>query len=220
MTSPYSSSLLQQPAPDVQEQPTHSMPRPAAHTRSVTQVVAQPPMAPAPVYAPQAPVYAQPAPTYVTSTGGGGFAAGMSTLMLGILVVLVGAVAMLAAYWATEQASPTAAEAAVMTNLASQEGYLNGRARGIELGRTDGNAAASTAAQLRASIARQRAWDAAFKRGVTAGTNSYRAPRSYGYSGYSGPRYSSGGFGETFAALGQAQSIANATGAPVDVEIY
>ena len=73
---------------------------------------------------------------------------------------------------------------------------------------------------MRATLARQKAYNAAYQRGLKAG-QKWRAPRySGGYGGYRAPRF--GGFGgyETAAALGQAQNIANFTGAPVDVEIY
>lgn len=207
MTSPYSSSLLQEPAPAA----AAAGPSPYApvHHRHVTHVVAQP----QPVYMP----VAQPQPVAPAHTRGGG----LSSVALALVVVLVGVVALVAGYYATTQASPTAREAAVVQNTVARDAFRNGRTRGISAGRSDALSLSSTTTAMRASIARQAAYDKAYARGMKAGRRSYRAPRyTGGYRGYRAPRF--GGYGgyAVAGALGQAQNIANLTGAPVDVEIY
>lgn len=206
MTSPFSSSLLQQPVDETREAPRHE--------RSVTRVVA----APQPVYAPQ-PAYA-PQPTYVAVPSGGGNA--VTTILLGLLVVLLGAVALAAGYYATAQAQPSDREARVEQGIAMRDGFRAGRERGIAQGRTQALDFASTTTALRAATARQQAYAAAFKRGERAGRRSYRPARYTGGrgSGYRGPRFGGFGNGDVYSALGQAQHIANMTGAPVDVEVY
>jgi hypothetical protein len=203
MSSPYATTLLQQPAT------VGAAPQAPAHTRHVTHVVAQP----QPMYMPMMPA-AQPAPA---RSGGSSVAA----VALALVVILVGAIALIAGYYATTQASPTDREAAVVQNVASRSAFRDGRTRGIAEGRADALSFSSTTTAMRASIARQEAFNAAYNRGFKAGKGSYHAPRySGGYGGYRG--YRSGGWGgyETAAALGTAQNIANFTGAPVDVEIY
>lgn len=223
MTSPYSSNLLQTSSYD--EEPARggaaTMPRPAAHTRSVTQVVHAP--QPMPQYAPQPMYQPQPQVVQAGSRSGGGFATGVGMLALALIIVLLGAVALVGGYFATRQAAPTADEASVETTLAMREGYLQGRARGLGAGRADGAAAAGTSARLRASTARQNAWDAAYQKGLRAGERSYRRPvRSTGYrgGGYRAPSFSYPRMSETTAALGAAQNLANLSGAPVDVTIF
>lgn len=208
MTSPYSTNLLQQPVEPARrfEGPA---PQPPSHTRSVTHVVAQP----QPMYLP-APVQAVHA---AAPQRGGGVAA----LALALVVILLGAVALVGAYYATTQAAPSTREAAVVQNIAARDGFRAGRDRGIDVGRQQALENTSTTTALRAATARQAAYAAAFRRGERAGRNSYRAPRFVGGGGYRAPRY--GGFrtgGDVSVALGQAQNIANLTGAPVDVEIY
>ncbi|MCZ4496812.1 MAG: hypothetical protein JWM25_1395 [Thermoleophilia bacterium] len=214
MNSPYASNLLQQPAPTGPATPR--MPAPS-HTRSVTHV-----QAPQPVYAPiQQPAYA-PQPVYVTDApSGGGPGRAISSLVLGLVVILVGVVALIGGYYATKQASPSIDESNLTLRTAAESAYVQNRQRGIEAGRIDAAGASATAGQLRASIARTNAFDTAFQRGVRDGMKSYRAPRaSYG-GGYRSPSYSSsGGIGQVASAFGIAQNLANSTGAPVDLEIY
>lgn len=209
VTSPYSSSLLQQPV-DAPPRAPHPAPQPSAHTRSVAHVVAAPPM-----YAP-----VQPAPAYVTVPARGGSV--VTSLLLALVVLLVGAVAFVGARHATLQAAPSGREAAFTQSLAQRDGFRAGRARGIDLGRDQALQNASMTTALRAATARQRAYDAAYRRGERAGRNSYRAPRYTGYrgGGYRAPRYGGYGNAQVAAALGQAQQLANITGAPVDVEVY
>lgn len=223
MSSPYSSNLLQQSST---EAPTHprpgtGAPQPPLHTRSVTHVVAQPQYAP-PQYAP-VPYAPQQAPMYAAPRSGGGGTTVVSVLMLGLIVILVGAIALIGGYFAMRSLAPSSAEAAAETSLAMRSGYEQGRSNGLAQGRQDGMAAASGTAQLKAAIARQKAYDAAYQRGQRAGANSYRAPRAYtGYrgSGYRAPRISYPRSNALTQALGSAQAIANATGAPVDVQVF
>jgi hypothetical protein len=226
VTSPYSSNLLQhsdddtvqvarepQPypyAPQAQHQAyAQSAPQPA---QQVVQYVPQQ----MPVqYAPQQqPVYVQAAPAQRRSGGG------LSVVMLALIVVLVGAVAVVGGYYATRQASPSALEANTQVGLASDSAYFEGQARGRDAGRTAAQSLGGTTARLNAALARETAYNKAYQQGITAGN---KIPRSTGRY-YGGTRRSSGirysGPSETFQALGQAQSLANATGAPVDVEIY
>ena len=209
MTSPYTSSLLQQ---SVDTTAPHHAPQQPMHTRTVTQVVAAPAQAPV-QYAPQQPqvVYAQP------QRGAGG---AISAVMLGLVVILVGAVALVGGYFATKQASPSVDEAVLTQGIAMREGYQAGRDRGVQAGREAALSNGATTSQLRIAAAREAAYSAALRRGERAGRNSYRAPRYTGYrSSYRAPSYSYGG-GSIAQAFGQAQNLANLTGAPVDVEMY
>lgn len=204
MTSPYSSSLLQQPVEDAPRAPRPT--NAPMHTRSVTQVVA----ASQPVHAPMQPQVVFAAPTQRSGA--------LTALVLGLLVVLVGAIALVGGYYATRQASPSLQEQAMTNDLAARDGFRAGRDRGMQAGHDQALANTDSTTALRASIARQRAYDAAYRRGERAGRSSYHAPRSG--SGYRGRSY--GGFrnADVTAAFGQAQGLANLTGAPVDVEIY
>ena len=227
MTSPYSSNLLQKSSfdEDAPRSGASTMPRPQVHTRSTTHVVHAPQPQPQPMYAQQPqqqPMYA-PQPRYVeTSRGGSGIATGIGMIVLALIIVLVGAIALVGGYYATRQASPTAGEANAQTSLAMREGYAQGRMRGLGQGRVDGAAAAGTNARLSAATARQKAWDAAYQKGLRAGERGYRAPRNTGYRGgsYRAPNYSYPRMSETAAALGAAQNLANISGAPVDVQVF
>ena len=204
MTSPFSSNLLQQPV----EAPTAP-----AHTRSVTRVVAAP--------QPQQFAPAPPQPIYVQAPAGGRAGSAITAVLLALVVILVGAVALVGSYYATKQASPSTTEAATTRGIAAREGFVAGRSTGIADGRSDALEFASTATALRAAAARQRAYATAYQRGLEKGRSSYRRPSYSNYrGGYSAPRY--GGFrnADVYAAVGQAQNLANITGAPVDVEIY
>jgi hypothetical protein len=213
VTSPYSSNLLQQTS-NPGDAPTTTVPRPGqhvapTHVRSVTHVVPQ--AVPVP-YAPAVqPVYAQPA----APRGGA-----VSALLLALVVVLVGAAAFLGGYYATKQASPSAAEANIQQRVAAQGAYDSNRTRGIAAGRADAVAASSAAGTIRAATVRNAAYEKAYSRGYQDGLKSYRAPRYRGGGGYRGPSYSYGGIGEVASAFGIAQNYANATGSPVDLEIY
>ncbi|MCW2921755.1 MAG: hypothetical protein JWL76_1629 [Thermoleophilia bacterium] len=209
MTSPYSSNLLQQTV-DTTE---HAAPRPVQHSTHVTRVVA----APQPVqYAPQQPqvVYAQPA-------GRAGRVGGASALVLGLVVILLGAVALVGAYFAAKNASPSLGEASLTQGVAMREGFRAGRDRGVQSGLEQSVSNAATISRLRIAAAREQAFNAAYRRGMNAGSR-YRAP-SYGggyRGGYRAPRYGGYSGGDVVAAFGQAQNLANATGAPVDIEVY
>lgn len=206
MTSPYSTNLLQESV-DTTE---YAAPRPVQHSTHVTRVVA----APQPVaYAPQQPqvVYAPPA-----RSGGGA-----SAVLLGLVVILVGAVALVGGYFATKNASPSLDEASLTQGVAMREGFRAGRDRGVQSGLEQSVANASTISRLRIAAAREAAFNAAYRRGMSAGSK-YRAPRYSGYrgGGYRAPRYGGSSGGDVVAAFGQAQNLANMTGAPVDVEVY
>jgi hypothetical protein len=205
VTSTYNSTLLNEPV---------EAPAPQ-HTRSVTRVVSQP-MLPA-GYAPmqQQPMYIQAAP----ARSGSGFG---STLVLTLLVVLVGMVALIGAYFAAQNSAPSAREANLMGGLAARESFRAGQERGIVQGREQALQNASTTIALRTAAAREQAYNAAFNRGLRRGRASYTAPRytGGGYSDYRAPRFGGIGSIEVAQAFGQAQQLAGLTGAPVDVEIY
>jgi hypothetical protein len=209
VTSPHTPTLLNEPV-------DASAPRAPQHTRSVTHVVAQPQ-----VYAPQPQAYA-PQPQYVQApqhAAGGGSVVG--SLLLGLIVILVGAVALVGGYYITKQAAPSNREAQLTQGIAMREGFRAGRQRGIVAGHSQAVENASTTSALRIAAARQQAYATAFKRGERAGRKSYTAPRSTSYrGGYSAPRYSGARNADVIGAFGQAQALANATGAAVDVEIY
>lgn len=210
MTSPYATSLLNEPAQTTAPRPGAPA---AAHARSVTHVVAQP--QPMMMPAPQQPqvVYAQPS--------GRGGASAVTSLLLAIVVVLVGAVALIGAYFATQQSAPTQREASLTQGAAMRQGFRAGQERGVVVGRDQALQNASTTTALRTAAAREQAYAAAFRRGERAGRNSYRAPRyTGGGSGYRAPRYTGVRNADVYSAFGTAQALANATGAAVDVEIY
>lgn len=213
MTSPYSSSLLNQPVEEAPRAPRPPAPRAEVQERLVTHVVApqvQPYYA-APM-APQQSVYAQ-APRE-SAVGG---------LLLGLIVILVGAVALVGSYYAARESAPSADEAVISRSIALREAYRAGTGRGVDAGRAQALENASTTTALRTSAAREQAYAAAFRRGERAGRSSYRPTSWRGYGGgYRAPRYGGSGFrnADVYAAVGQAQNIANLTGAPVDVEIY
>jgi hypothetical protein len=204
VTSPYSSNLLQQSVDTTERE--YAAPRPVQHSTHVTRVVAAPQPA---AYAPQPQVvYAQPA------RGGASTA-----LLLGLVVILLGAVALVGAYYATKNASPSIGEASLTQGIAMREGFRAGRDRGVQAGLEQSVANASTISRLRIAAAREQAYNAAYRRGMNAGDN-YRAPRSSGYRGYRAPRYGNYTGGDVVAAFGQAQNLANMTGAPVDIEVF
>lgn len=207
MTSPYSSNLLQQPV-EGRERP--AAPRPFAASRSVTQVVA----------APQAPVPMPQQPMYVAAPASPS-GSRLTPVLLALLVILIGAVSLVAGYYATTQAAPSAAERALDEQLSAEAGFRSARASGLEQGRTDALAASDATGRLRAATVAQAAYQRAFARGRSAGLRAYQRP-SYGggYRASSGPRISFPRGGEIVSAFGTAQRLANATGAPVDVEIY
>jgi hypothetical protein len=144
----------------------------------------------------------------------------ISALMLGLVVVLLGVVAFLGGYYATQNAAPSAEEVAVARSIALRDGFSAGRNRGLNVGQEAGFTRTMTTAKLNAAAAQQRAWDKGYAQGLRAGERSYRRTSYSGYRGGSGIRYSYPNAGETWGAIGQAQSLADATGAPVDVEIY
>lgn len=210
MTTLHSTTLLNEPA--------STAPRAPQHVRSVTHV------APRPV---QASSYAQqqwaPQPQVVSAApSGSGAGSAVSALVLGLIVVLLGAIAFVGAYAATRQAAPTGREAALTQGLAMRDAFRSGRERGVVAGHEQALASSGTTTALRVAAAREQAWNAAFRRGERAGRRSYRAPRYTGGSGYGSraPRYRSGGTPGLYQAFGAAQALANTTGAAVDVEIY
>jgi hypothetical protein len=204
VTTPFSSSLLNQPVEDAPR-----MPQAPVHTRSVTRVVA----APQPqYYAPAA-----PQPVYVQQAPRGG---GLSAVALALVVILVGAVALVGGYYATRQASPSTYEASLVRGSAMRSAFHAGQQRGIANGRTDTLANAESTIALRVAAARQQAYDRAYRRGMDKGRSSYHAPTYSGYRGGRGFRGNNFGNLQVASAFGQAQGLANLTGAPVDVEIY
>lgn len=205
MTSPYSSSLLKESTEGA------TVPRPGA-TSSRTVVV------PAPsAFPPQYPATVMLAPAAPPRT---------SNLAMLIAVLLVTIIAGLAGYVVATYNAPTNQELVQYQRLAAADGYYAGRTQGVQAGRAFGVESARQLAQYRALIARQRAWNNGYRQGKRTGLNSYRSPRrSYyrgGYSsGYRTPRIVPfAQYGGTQGSLGLAQGIANATGAPVDVEVY
>jgi hypothetical protein len=247
VTSPYSSNLLQHPAERPVDEPAFSAPRPfSAPTEPVEPVTtpaypyeqhAQPrtaPQQPQPMPSQpqpmqrevvryvqqQAPVQYAPQPVYVNAPAPKQRGSFGTALVLGLVVILLGVVALVGGYYATKQASPSEFEAATQVGLASDFGFQQGRLRGVQTGREAAMELGATTSRLSASLARQKAFEQAYANGLKAGNV---VPRSYGRSytrGYGGPRISYPRISETTQALGFAQNLANQTGAPVDVEIY
>ncbi|MCW2972248.1 MAG: hypothetical protein JWN72_521 [Thermoleophilia bacterium] len=244
MTSPYSSNLLQHSdddtvvtdartseypyAPHVGGERTERIehaeytehtelrqPRPQAYAAAPQQQVVR--------YAPQqAPVqYApQPQPIYVQAAPAKRAGGAVTGLALALVVILVGAVALIGGYFATKSSSPSALEANTTVGVASDTAFIQGRDRGTAAGREAAAQVGETRARLTAALARENAFNKAYTQGMNAGN---KLPRSTGYRGYSGYRgngirYS--GPTEVQSAIGYAQNLANVTGAPVDVEIY
>lgn len=229
MTSPYTSSLLQDPT------------RPSApgsrhlHTRDHVSAYAQAPIAPpshqvthvhhhpAPSMQPQ--VAQQPQVMYVGQQSAGG--SKLTSVLMAVIVLVLGFVAALAGYYAAQQAAPSQGEAATVQQVAATEGFFTGRQRGEQLGRSAGFERADQLATLRTGVANQRAWNQGYKRGHKLGMSSYRKEPTYtggyggsGYSGYRGRSYGGSGYGAIQGALFQAQGLADATGSPVDVQVY
>lgn len=204
MTTLHSTTLLNEPA-------TTAPPAPQ-HVRSVTH------MAPQPMPAYMQPQQ-QPQVVYATPTAGGAGSA-VSSFALALVVILLGAIALVGAYAAARQSAPSAREAALTQGLAQRDAFRAGRERGVVAGRGQAIENAGTTTALRVAAAREQAYNAAFRRGERAGRSSYRAPRYVGGGGYRGPRYRSGGTPGLYQAFGAAQALANSTGAAVDVEIY
>ncbi len=200
MTSLHTTNLLNEPA-------APTAPVAPQHVRSVTRVVQQPVMMP---QQPQV-VYAGPAKQSGST---------VSAILLALIVILVGAVALIGTYYITKQASPSAREAAVTRGLAMRDGFRAGQQRGVVDGRAQALDGTEATIALRTAAARQQAYAAAYQRGLRAGRNSYH-PRTYygGYRGYRGTSYSYPNAG-LYSALGTAQQLADATNSAVDVEIY
>lgn len=246
MTSPYSSNLLQHPADGPIDEPAFSAPRPFSSPTEPVEPVTTPaypyeqhaqPRLPrtAPRQQPpvqrevvryvqqQAPVQYAPQPVYVDAaapkTRGGGFG---TALVMGLVVILLGAVALVGGYYVTRQASPSQFEASTQVGLASDFGFQQGRLRGMQSGHQAAVELGATTSRLSASLARQKAYEQAYANGLKAGNVLPRATYGRGYygGGYRGPRISYPRISQTTQALGVAQNLANQTGAPVDVEIY
>lgn len=247
MTSPYSSNLLQHPADGPVDEPAFSAPRPFSAQAEPVEPV-EPVTTPAYPYeqhaqprqqrtAPQpqppvqrevvryvqqqAPMQYAPQPAYVNAPAPKQRGSFGTALVLGLVVILLGVVALVGGYYATKQASPSEFEAMTQVGMASDFGFQQGRLRGMQTGHEAAVELGATTSRLSASLARQKAFEQAYADGLKAGNV---VPRSYGRSysggGYRGPRISYPRFSETTQALGVAQNLANQTGAPVDVEIY
>ncbi len=205
VTSPYSSSLLKETTEGT------SVPRPGTAS-SRTVVVAAPP------------AYHQPYPATVMVAPAA--PARSSNLVMLIAVLLVTVIAGLAGYAIATYNAPTDQEMVQYQRLAAADGFYAGRAQGTQAGRAFGIDAAQQIAQYRALIARQKAWNNGYRQGKRTGLNSYRAPRRSTYrggyyGGYRAPRIVPfARYGGSQGSLGLAQGIANATGSPVDVEVY
>ena len=204
VTSPHATNLLNEHV----DTTTQLAPQ---HVRSVTHVVPQPMMVMA---------YPQPALAQEAAPTRGGSGA-VSTLALALVVILLGAITLVGAYYAARQAAPSAREAGLTQGMAMRQGFQSGRERGIVDGRTQALQGSSTTTALRVAQAREQAWAAAYRRGERAGRRSYRAPQytNGGYS-YRSPRYRGVRNADLYSAFGTAQSLANATGAAVDLEVY
>lgn len=172
-------------------------------------------------YAPAAlPVMPAPAPqpVFVQRSGSAGSA------LMALVVLMLAAVAAIAGWVVAREQAPTAAEIARYQTLAAETGFRQGQYTGVAEGRNFAIASQQHVARYKAAIARQNSWNRGYRNGLAAGKRSYREPRyggyGYGYgrrSGYYGPSRNQRAVS---SALASAQSIANATGAPVDVEIY
>lgn len=170
----------------------------------------------APVFTPQpaAPVYVQaPAPQRGASSAG-----------VGIAVVLLAVVAAVAGYLVAREQAPSAEEIARYQQIAASEGFRAGQYEGVAEGRSFAIQSQRRIAQYRAAIARQKAWNSGYRRGMNIGKRgtARRSTGYAGYGGYRGPTYRgpSNNQRAVSSALASAQALANATGAPVDVEIY
>ncbi len=208
MNSPYTSALLDDPKTNVSPPPAW----PQA-------------MAPAPA-----------APQWVMVQSPKSGSSAFNSLLLFLVTVLAAVVAAAAGFLVADQMAPSAAEYNTSQQIAAREGFMNGRVRGYQAGRTWGLAAREPISAYQAALARQKAWNAGYRQGNKTGRASYRRPSyNYGYSGYYGrgrswysPRRSNWGGAATAwrdsyavsSAVNSAQQIANATGAPVDVEVY
>jgi hypothetical protein len=193
------------------------------HTVSPYGALAAPGHAPAPAYAPYPQHHQyQPQVQHVQQRSGSG-----STAVVGLVVVLLALLAAAAGYFIAKGQAPNADEITRYQQVAASEGFRAGQYNGIAEGRNFAVQSQRRIAQYRAAIAKQRAWNNGYRKGMNQGRQ--RPVRSYsGYSGYSGyrgysaPRYSGPSSNQRAisSALSSAQALANRTGAPVDVEIY
>jgi hypothetical protein len=180
---------------------------------------------PAPRVAPWQPSYqpamAAPAPAYYVQVPAAPRSSS-TALAMGILVILGALVAGLAGYVLAQQTSPAESETARTQQVAAREGYFAGERQGLASGREFGRSTAGQLASTQAAISSQNAWNRGYRKGRLAGKRSVRNEPTYtGWGrGYT-PRWGGyGGYNNVGAALGNAQMLANATGSPVDVEIY
>lgn len=170
-----------------------------------------------PTYA-AAPMQA-PAPVVVQSgnEGGGGSKAGIA--LIAIVLAIVGTAA---GFAIGKGAGPSWNELRRFEALAGREGEIRGRDAGWNQGRKQGR----TEMEFLAQYEKLRTQATAFSQGYTQGRSigqqmgrdayryRYNYNRGYGYNrGYSGYGYG----GRVGSAIASAQSIANATGSPVDV---
>ena len=215
VTSPYSSALLN-------DAPDHAtIPAPRRQVVRPSESVA----APSPQYYPQpyAPQMAmqgyQPQPIYIQRSGGSKF----SSLMMGIAILLLAALAAVAGFAMSRNAAPTVDEMNRYQDIAAYGGYQKGRDAGMVDGRQYAIESNRQITHLKAMIARQKAWNAGYRNGKRTGLSTGQRRTNYtGGYGYRAPRqyYGGGRTAQVNSALASAQSLANATGAPVDVEIY
>lgn len=185
--------------------------------------VTLPPHAPAPApYMVQAPQ--QPYVVQAPQQKGGK----VESAFLGLIVLVLAVIAGFAGYWFAKDAAPKPQEFAAYQSIAAREGYFAGRNNGYSQGRVRGIAENRTIAKYKGLIAHARTYNRANRMGRRQGAAAYRNYRpyagGYGYSGYRnrsyGNYYGGSSYGQVSSALASAQSLANATGSPVDVEIY
>jgi hypothetical protein len=207
VNGPYSSALLNEPAPRTAPAPTYA-PVPA---------YAAAPMA----YAPQQ--YA-PQPQYVQARARG---SRLESALFALIALIVVAIMAVAGYMLAQGTAPSAREYAASQNIAGYNGFLNGRQQGIQQGRDFAVANNSRITQLQALIARQKQFNRGFAQGKRDGLGQYARRRTPSYGGYRtpyrAPRWSTPSYGGTSqavsGAIAAAQQYANATGSTVDVEV-
>jgi len=149
---------------------------------------------------------------------------GAANVLMALLVIILAVVAAGLGWFVARQQAPSPDEVGRYQALAAEEGFRAAQFRGISEGREFAIASQSRITQLKAAIARENARNRGYRKGLAAGLQRPRNRSNYGtgYAGYSGPRYRgpSSNQRSVNSAISSAQSIANATGAPVDVEIY
>ena len=182
-----------------------------------------------PTYA-SAPVQQQPMVIQGSSNDGGSKAA------IALVAIVIAIVASIAAFFAGRETGPSWNELKRYEILAGREGEVRGRDSGWSQGRKQGRTEMEFLAKYEQLRTQATAFNQGWRQGLNTGNQMGRASTryqygygrggygrgGYGYSGYGRSRgYGYGGYyggrGSVGGAVASAQSIANATGSPVDV---